>query len=171
MHLVKRAQKFGLLPPLFGQGPKVNILFSCSDSAVLNNFPCQVSKVRLKNYPHDQVVLFQPLFLNLILKIHIKYFRSHRVFFKNLIWIFPGRTVERWRGRPWGIKLLVECSVKRTWRGNKIVKYILLLFCVEEWLTKIWDTYSISFKQREVSISQFVSPTVHVLHSCKRRKN
>ena len=58
MHLVKRAQKFGLLPPLFGQGPKVNILFSCSDSAVLNNFPCQVSKVRLKNYPHDQVVLF-----------------------------------------------------------------------------------------------------------------
>ena len=72
MHLVKRAQKFGLLPPLFGQGPKVNILFSCSDSAVLNNFPCQVSKVRLKNYPHDQVVLFQPLFLNLI---HKHFFR------------------------------------------------------------------------------------------------
>ena len=72
MHLVKRAQKFGLLPPLFGLGPKVNILFSCSDSAVLNNFPCQVSKVRLKNYPHDQVVLFQPLFLNLI---HKHFFR------------------------------------------------------------------------------------------------
>ena len=87
MHLVKRAQKFGLLPPLFGLGPKVNILFSCSDSAVLNNFPCQVSKVRLKNYPHDQVVLFQPLFLNLI---HKYFFQIAVTQAQDLAVVIPG---------------------------------------------------------------------------------
>ena len=45
------------------------------------------------------------------------------------------------------MKLLVECSLKRTWRGNKIVKYILLLFHVEEWLTKMMDTYMGQFLQ------------------------
>ena len=32
------------------------------------------------------------------------------------------------------MKLLVECSLKRTWRGNKIVKELLLSFCIDEWL-------------------------------------
>ena len=39
-----------------------------------------------QNYPeqlHDQIVLFQPLFLNLILKHFFQFFRPHWVVFKN----------------------------------------------------------------------------------------
>ena len=51
------------------------------------------------------------------------------------------------------MKLLVECSLKRTWRGNKIVKLLLLLFCIEEWLTKILDNCSRKEKYSSLSLS------------------
>ena len=61
-----------------GDGPLLG------SSAKSSSFiPASGRFLKRHQYLHDQIVLFQPLFLKLILNISFEYFRPNRALFKN----------------------------------------------------------------------------------------